>query len=163
MANIKIKLGNLELACEGEETFLKTEIPNFLKTVSEFYKQASREIVSAPLPTQDRMSGNGNRHSDFDLSVNTIATRLNASSGSDLTFAACISLGVSKKMLTFSRDQILTEMKAAANFYKDSYRGNLSKQLGTLISDNKVIERSEGQFALSSQTITEIEARLASN
>jgi flagellar hook assembly protein FlgD len=158
MANIKIKIGTLEFACEGEEDFLKTEVPNFLKTVGEFYQQIPRDTTPTT-PIIPKLNGNGHQE-PLEMSVNNIATKLNASSGAELTLASCASLTLVKRMTTFSRQQILDEMKDATNFYKESFSANLSAQLTRLVENGKLIERSTGQYALAAQTKTEMETRL---
>ncbi len=52
-------------------------------------------------------------------------------------------------------------MKTATAFFRSSYRGNLSNILNTLIKANEINEGSIGRYALSQNTLTNMEKQVA--
>jgi len=84
-----------------------------------------------------------------DHSTNTIAGHLPTKTGSDLVIAACAYLTFSKGLDVCSRQDILTEMKEATTYYKDSYSANLSKSLDSLVKAKRLNLRSRNNYVLS--------------
>jgi hypothetical protein len=96
----------------------------------------------------------------LELTTNSIAAKLNASSGPDLVLAACAHLHFVKGQHTFHRKNILAEMKLANNYFKKNFANNLSKSLKSLAKDEKLIERTEDTYALDAKTVSELQTRL---
>ena len=96
----------------------------------------------------------------INLSVKSIAAKLNAKTGPDLTLAACAYLALSANRDKFSRKDILDAMRTAANFYKKSYNNNLSKYLDGLIKDEKILQQANDVYALHDQVRSEMESKL---
>lgn len=65
-------------------------------------------------------------------STNTIASLLNANTGSDLVLAAMAYLTLVQGKDVAGRREILDEMKAARTFYKETFSSNLSSYLDNL-------------------------------
>ena len=143
-SKIRIKLGAIEVEFEGSEQFLKKELPDLIKTVSELYKgsnlpaEADNSLVSGAPPK-------------IELSTGSIATKLGCKSGGDLALAAAAHLTFAKKTPVFKRKILLSEMKTASAFYKASYSGNLTKILNQLLK-SKFNEPSSGSYALTAET-----------
>lgn len=154
-SKIKIKFGQVEVEYEGSEEFIKQELPNLIKQVSDLCRTATLpapvtlDYVAPPKPPTIQMSA-GN-----------IAAKLSCSKGPDLVLAAAASLTLAKNQEVFTRQQILDEMKAASSYYKSSYGGNLTTLINSLIKAGKLLERTQGQYALSANSRGELESRLA--
>jgi hypothetical protein len=158
-SRIRIRMGPIEVECEGTEDFLKGEFPKLLEKVSGIYESSGLHIPSEELPpgTDDLTSKPG----AVQWSTETIAGKINCSSGRDLVIAASAHLTFVQGMGTFSRQQIRDEMKTAAAYYKKSYSNNLSAYLRRLVADNDLVEAASGQYALSAPTRNRLEKQLA--
>jgi hypothetical protein len=82
----------------------------------------------------------------------TIAAKLAANTGPKLLMAAAAHLGLVAKKETFTRDEILEQMKSATGYYKSTYVGNLTKSVGTAIKDGNLSEHSKNVYALTPST-----------
>ncbi|HLD70242.1 MAG TPA: hypothetical protein VJA17_05700 [Candidatus Omnitrophota bacterium] len=76
---IKIKMGQFEVECEGSEQFLKQELPELIKNVSQLWNLSL---------LQNKSEGEGYSNKDISLSTNNIAAKLKCKSGPDLVIAA---------------------------------------------------------------------------
>lgn len=94
------------------------------------------------------------------MTTNTIATKLNSSSGADLVTAACAHLCLVKGQDSFKRSHILGEMKLATNFFKKTYSNNLSCALQTLVKGGKILETSVDTYALDAKEKSRLESIL---
>lgn len=155
-SKIKIKLGPIEVEYEGSESFLKQELPDLIKTVTELYKSTGMkidsidEIVSEKKAPADKLQ----------LSTKSICAKLSCSSGPDLILAAATHLTFVRQQEVFSRKQLLDEMKTASSYFKTGYRDNLTANLKTLLKD-KLNEPSSGHFALTTSARNDLETKLA--
>jgi len=143
-SKIRIKIGAIEVEFEGSEQFLKKELPDLIKTVSELYKTSS-------IPDEEDNSSGGGAPPKIEMSTGSIATKLGCESGSDLAVAAAAHLTFVKNTPVFKRKDLLSEMKKASAFYKGSYSGNLTKILNQLLK-SEFNEPSSGSYALSAKT-----------
>lgn len=100
------------------------------------------------------------RSGTIDLSVNSVAMKLSATSGRDMVFATAAFLTLVKGQDTFDRNQLREAMKGAHNFYKESYTSNLSGYLSSATKGGELIERSNGKFALSAGGLDRARAAL---
>jgi hypothetical protein len=151
-SKIRIKVGDIEVEYEGAEDFLKKELPELLKAVSNLQY----------VPPHLRTPGSGGfSKDDIKLTTSNIAAKLNCKSGPDLVMAACAHLYFVEKKDTFERKTILREMKRATSYYKSSYSNNLSSSLKSLVEDDKLTEPSTNVFSLHANTVKDLHARLA--
>jgi hypothetical protein len=157
-SKIKIKLGPIEVEYEGSEAFLKKELPELIKTVTDLYKSTDIKIDKLAEEVQGKKSHGGK----LQLSTASIASKLSASSGSDLILAAAAHLTFSKQIEVFTRKQLLAEMKSASGYFKTSYSNNLSENIKTLLKD-KLNEPSSGHYSLTANARKNVESRLANN
>lgn len=151
-SKIRIKVGDIEVEYEGAEEFLKKDLPDLLKTVTQLH----------PV----RQSGGGGStgsqiKSDIKLTTANIAAKLGCTSGPDLVIAACAHLLFVKNMEAFNRKAILDEMKGAKSYYKTLYRKNLSQSLKALVKHGQLTESSANVYSLHADTIKEINDKLA--
>ena len=159
-AKLKVKLGHVEVECEGTEEFIKAELPALIKSFSELLAKVPVPLPVTPAAIETNGTprpANGKR---IDLSIGTIATKLSCSTGPDLALAAAAYLTVVQAKDTFDRKEILACMQGASNHYKDSYSSNMSKILSSVVGDNKLIERSSGVYALAATTRNQMETSL---
>ncbi len=149
-SKIRIRIGEIEVEYEGTEEFLKKEVPELLKTVSELYR-----------PVND---GNGSTlstpSSDLQLSMGNIAAKLDAKTEPDLVIAACAYLSLVKKEQTYDRGTILTAMKGASGFYKNNYSSNLTKSLHNLVKKGDLVQNAKGSYTLSANKTKDLGSRL---
>ena len=154
-SKIRIKMGAIEVEFEGSEQFLKKELPDLIKTVSELHETSNLEDKES-----DGSGSDGKDASSIKLSTGSIATKLACKSGSELALSAAAHLTFVKKTSVFSRKALLDEMKTASAFYKSSYNANLTKILNQLLK-SEFNEPSSGNYALTEKTKKAIGARLA--
>lgn len=159
-SKVRIKAGAIEVEFEGSEEYMKDELPSLVEllyslnpSISSEKEEESEEL--APSTDQSKKK--------FQMTTNTIAAKLNAKKGGDLVLAACAHLTLVKGADTFTRSNILAEMKLASNYYKETMCSNLSSSLKTLVGSNKLLETSKDTFALQANTKTELEAKLNAN
>jgi hypothetical protein len=154
-SKIRIKLGPVEVEYEGSESFLKQELPDLIKTITELYKSTAVNMGSLDKSNGEKKDLTGK----LQLSTNSICARLSCSSGPDLIIAAAAHLTFDKQQDVFSRKQLLDQMKSASNYFKPTYRDNLTASLKTLLKD-KLNEPSSGKYALTAKAREELEAKL---
>jgi hypothetical protein len=153
-SKIRIKLGAIEIEYEGSESFLRKELPDLIKTVTELAKTSK---ITEDTGEDDDTSG----QKDLRLSTGSIAAKLSCSTGSDLVIAAATHLSLVKKVAVFSRKQLLDEMKSASGFYKSTYPTNLSSYLKTLLRANRLTETKKGNYSLTASESQKIRGQLA--
>lgn len=157
-AKIKIKIGKIEVEFEGSEAYLKAELPTLIEAIFELYNPEI-EIESPEAEELIQETGDAAKRK-VKLTTNSIATKLDVKSGPDLILAACVHMHFSKGAETFTRANILAEMREASNFFKSSYVKNLSQYLKSLMASKKIIERSKDTYALESSTVKEMEKKI---
>jgi hypothetical protein len=166
MASIKIKLGILELGCEGPEEFLKTEVPVLLKLVLETHSKipVQAATTASVTPGTHAPNGNGKAHTGalpgFQSTTENIAVKLGAKSGADLVLAAAARMVFVLGKNTFTRDELNDEIKTATGFYNTNHTKNLTGSLRSLVKDDKLNEVATGNYALSTNSKPEIEVKI---
>lgn len=159
---IRCKIGEMEVEYEGKESFLKDDLSHLLDTMSGFFKahlNATKSTSSSIFEKRDEDPQAG--QSQFDLSVNSIAARLDVKTGPDLAMAACGYLTLVKGKERCSRAEVLATMKEASSYYKTSMGSNLSAHLGRLVKINRLNETASDTYALTANERTTIENSLA--
>jgi hypothetical protein len=155
---IKIKIGSVEIDYEGAPEFLDEKLMGLIEKILELNK--SHQTV---MPPQKQNSENFQFAPEkLELSTNSIATKLNVKTTTDLALAACAYLFFVEQKSTFSRENILDAMKKASTYYKENDRKNLSSSLNSLMKNGVVLERTQGNFAIHANKIKELEVTLAS-
>ena len=146
-SKIKIKLGAIEVEYEGSETFLKEELPALLTAVADLYQKSQPDAPSTTAvdatgdnaPINGTMNPNGAANGNgASLNIGTttsIAARLKVQSGPDLALAAAARLTFGDGRSVFTRKQLISEMKSAPNYYRESYLKNLSSTIHRLLKD----------------------------
>ncbi len=155
---IKLKTASVEVEYEGSEEFFKQELPTLLAKFSGFGIDL---IPPKNADTSSKDAERGGVHKSIRGTTATIASKLGCTSGRQLIVAAAAHLTFVAGHKTFSRQELLDEIKGAAGYYKVTYRNNLSGYLQRLIKDGKLLEASTDSYCLSDGTKNEAEAKLA--
>lgn len=157
---IRIKAGNVEIEYEGSEDFLEKQLREIVSTVLTLQNEVASnqpetaECQELPSSPKERNGGTAN------LSVSTIATKLNAQTGPELLIAAAAALTFSENKEDFSRNELHEEMKKAKAFYKKNYSSNLSKIILGKIKSGAINEGRSGKYSLSSESSKNLRIQL---
>jgi len=155
-------MGQVELEFEGSEDFLKEDLPILLTTVAELYNSNSETgVFSVDAEVIESDNPPTRKHKNTLMwSTTTIASKLGVKSGKELVVAACAHLHFELSMESFSRNQVLEEMKKATGYYQQNYSKNLSRYFGQLIKDGALIESAKQTYALSASKLNALESSL---
>jgi hypothetical protein len=160
-SKLRIKLGSLEVDYEGTDEFIKEQLPGLLKTLHEMRVVAEAESEPEPAPGGNKTIDTQFTGDAASLSTNTIAGKLAAKTGSDLLKAAAIRLGIVQKKVTFTRKELLAEMRAAPHFYKKSYANNIDKSFKVLTEAGVILLQSDNTFALAANKRADLAKAIA--
>lgn len=160
-AKIRLKIGQLEVEYEGQASFLQDGLFNLMEKMVGFYAEHKASIPAAPPPAQTNGAGSTGSTSELGRSTNTIASHLNATTGTEVTVAAIAHLALVKKKGSFTRKEILDEMKGATTYYKANMSGNLTKILDGLVKGKRINQVGKGVYALSAVEKKALETKLA--
>lgn len=163
-SKIKIKMGPIEIEYEGSEAFLKEELPALLSAVSDLYKASGViedevNFDAAPVSAVS-VAATEKAMGSLQATTSTVAARLGVKSGPELALAAAARLTLSLGVESFSRAQLLEEMKSASAYFKQTYAKNLSGTLTRLLKDGKLFETAKNTYSLSASQRSNMEARL---
>lgn len=158
-SKIRIKMGDVEVEYEGSETFLREELRELLSGVLELHRER-----------EESGDGSGNHQGSTEEqspaatvsgTTNTFAAKLSVAKGSDLVIAAAarITLGLGQE--SFTRGDLLKEMKTAKSYYKKTYSNNLSSYLKSLVSADRIREVAHETYALSAGERQKLESQFA--
>jgi len=157
-SKIHLKVGAIEIDFEGTEDYIKNSLPGLVE------KLLSQPVPPNAVPNEEGIllpDQKDPSRKKFELTTNSIASKLNVKSAADLILAASAHLVLVKGAETFLRVNLIAEMKTATNYYKLSYVNNLSSALKTLVKSNKLIERVTDTFALTAEGQKELESKLS--
>ena len=159
-SKVKIKAGAIEIEFEGSEDYMKDELPGLVELLcaigpasEDQEEEESQELPASTDPAKQKLQ----------LTTNTISAKLNVKKGGELVLAACAHLTLVKGADTFSRSNILAEMKLANNYYKETMSKNLSNTLKTLVKQDKLLETATDKYALQADVKTQLETQLSGN
>jgi hypothetical protein len=156
---LRIKVGSTEVEYEGEESFLKEAVAEILDKVYEVYRASSSsekpmEDTNGRSSIPDSTTSNG--ASKIELTTGNIAMKFHARTGADLALAACVHLHFVLNKPTFTRAEILEDMKTATSYFQETYRKNLTNILQRLVKGNKLVERRTNVYASHSGIVKEL-------
>lgn len=156
-SKVKIKAGSIEVEFEGSEDYMKDELPALVELL--YSLSPSKELAEEEESIELQASTDTSKKR-LQITTNTIAAKLNAKKGADLVLAACAHLALVKGAETYTRSNILAEMKLANNYYKTTMNKNLSGSLKTLVNKSKLLETATDTYALHATTKTTLETTL---
>lgn len=157
-SKLHIRMAALEVEFDGTEDFIRDELAGIVASVAGLPKVAALaldapvDIVSSTESVSPTRNG---------LTTGSIAAKLQVSSGPELIVAAAGRLALIEGKETYTRQQILEEMKTAAGYYKKTYSNNLSGSLQRLVGDRKLVETAANTFALAPATKADLSSKLA--
>ena len=159
------KLGGVEMQYEGNEEFLKTELPKLFQQLLEIYKSGPKngelEPLELPRVKENSIIENPNGGKS-ELSVNDIATQLGVKKGGqDFALAACGYLTLVEQKQTFSYEEIRIAMQSAHLFYDENQRKNLPKYIASLMKKRSLLERAPHVYAIEGAKLKELQKLLA--
>jgi len=161
---IQIKVGIVEFSGEGNQDWLATHLDKILEKIPELLKieMTNPQAIAGRFATNNQNIGaNGSNQSQtgssLQLSVASIATKLNAKSGQDVALAAAACLNMVKGKKSFTRSEILETMKDATGYYKNTYNKNLTNILGGMLKST-LTESSKGTYSLQAEKEKELHA-----
>jgi hypothetical protein len=140
---------------DGSESFVRDQLPHLIDLC-----RARAAGVASGAPESELKGSVTTGSSKVTLGMNSLAARFDVKSGSDLLLTAAYSL-TGQGSDTANRAGLLSEMKKATSYFKESYTGNLTKYLSTLVKDGKLLQQSNDQYALSASAANEISAKFS--
>lgn len=163
VAKIRVKMGAIEIEYEGKASFLESGLQNILNGLAAFHSNhqeiiTSRDVEQTPNGEALERTASG---LSLEMSTNSLAAHLGASKGSELIIAAAAHLTFVAKRDTFTRQELLDEMKSATTYFTPNVRSNLSSMLDNLQKAKRLNQPRTGVFALGANERTSLEARLA--
>lgn len=159
MSRIRVVLSALEIEYEGEQSFIEESLLRLAEDLLELNDRlSSRQVPAADLPARTSLAAS---RDSLDVTTNTIAQMITAKTGSDLALAAIARINIVKGHSTAPRPEILDEMKQASTYYKDTYGGNLSAYLDTLVKSKKINLVARATYALAAAERGRLEPLIA--
>lgn len=159
MSRIKIALGSLEIEYEGEQSFIESSLVSLVEELLTLSEKLPPKLGIGSTP---QIISEGFARSLPDATTNTVAQIISAKTGSDLALAAIARINIVKNQPTAPRADILDEMKQASTYYRDTYAGNLSAYLDTLVKAKRINMVARSTYALSASERSRLEPLIAS-
>lgn len=160
-SKVTIKAGQVEFSYEGENDLSVKDIEELFSHIEGLCTKVAKDVIATPTPPPAAAAGEGVGASGekINLHMNSIAEKLGTKSGTDLAVAAAASLQLVKDHETFSRADLLSEMKLATKYYKQSMNSNLTKSINTLLS-NKMNQNSNDKYSLKADVLLNLRKQL---
>ena len=154
-------MGAIEIEYEGSEQFLKDELPALLSAVSELYKSsASLMQTNSNNSPAEVFTGNISEQK-IQGTTATLAAKLGGGSGPELLMSAAARIHFVLGKDKFHRKELADEIKSANNYYKTTYRSNMTALLNGLVKAGKLMESSKDNYSLSADSLKNLGAQLA--
>lgn len=157
-SKLRIRIGEVEIEYEGSDEFLKEELPELLKTAMELRKTA---VTTGNGEQKGATAGGGGGSGTRLGTTKAVAAALKVNSGQDLLLAAAYKLTVGDKKETFTRTELLTEMKQGGSYYKTTYRSNLSNYIESAMNAGDLNETASNTYGLKAPAVERLEKLLA--
>ncbi len=157
MSKIEIQVGQIKVHYEGDDNYIKTELPALLDKL--IHQSKSIPMVESAHVDVAQSKVNGAAVVKVGT-TNAIAGRINAKTGPDLFTAAAAKLYFVDKKESFSRQELIKEIRSATQYFKETYVGNASSILKTL-GKTTLNEASKDRFSLTASAVADMEPKLA--
>lgn len=158
-SKIRIKLGAIEVEYEGNEEFLKKELPDLIAAVSKLHSDSGGRFDEADSPAPKTKSKT--QSGSFEGTTATIAAKLGSESGGELIVAAAAQLTLVEGMDDFSTKDLRAACRKGKNLWKKSYANNFAIYLANLVKAGALNEVREDVYALDAKKKKEVETALA--
>lgn len=152
----------VELEFEGKEQFLQTSLQALIDTSNNLAEVVPVGALSSS-PAEPIATKHGEERTSYDLSSNSIAAKLDSSTGPEIAICAVAHLQLCQGKSEVSRQEILAEMKNATNHYKETMSKNLSQILKGLVKSDRLNQRGNNKYALTATEQKSIEVKLDTN
>ena len=166
VAKIRMKVGAIELEYEGDAAFLGGDIEALFERMSGLLTKTPANVRSRILEAEESavdgkgdLTSTGNGH--FSLSTNTIAAHLDAKTGPQLVMCAMAQIELIQGKASSSRHEVISEMKNATTYYKQTMVNNLSTSLSGLVKAKRINQIAKDTYALNAAERKQFEAKLA--
>ncbi|MCY3626721.1 MAG: hypothetical protein OXG88_03665 [Gammaproteobacteria bacterium] len=147
--SIKLSIQSFTVECEATEHFIVTELPKVVESLKSIIGQQSGAQFDETAQLDGELSDSFPGGKEFiDLSVESIATKLNSQTGPELVTAARAYLTFVQRQASFKRNEILNTMKEATSFYQMNMSSHLSRSLKSLVKKGDLLERSDKTYAI---------------
>lgn len=156
-SKVRIKAGSIEIEFEGSEEYMKEELPSLVEllySLSPAYASTDEE------PSIELQASTDTSKQKIQMTTNTIAAKLNVKKDGELLLAACAHLALVKGIDTYTRANVLAEMRLATSYFKSTMTKNLSSTFKALVKQGKILETATDTYALHANTRASIEAAL---
>ncbi len=154
-----IKVGNVEVEYEGPEAFLNKKLPELIDHIAKI-KGTDFGDGSVVATKSAGISEHKTSHAKITGTINTVASKLECSTGKDLLLAAAAQLTFVSGKATFSRRDLHEEMKKAKSYYKKTFFGNLTASLNRLLRSGQLVESATDTYALEASSANVLRERL---
>ncbi len=127
-------------------------------------RQADRKASTAAGSAgraDDRGAAGANAKTPVASPAAVVAAKIGCKHGTDLVLAASAQLNLGAGQRSFSRAELLGEMKTAGEYYKPVYGKNLSRYLRNLLKERQLNEPRPGIYALTAPARREMGKILA--
>jgi len=155
---IHIKVGNLEIGYEGSEEYIKNDLLSTVEKVKDMF--GIEDIPQTPIQT-NMQTPQQPPIGQLKGTVTNVAAKLGVKTGPDLVLASALHLTSVEGCDSFTRKQLLTDMKNASGYYQQTYSKNLSQYIGRLLKKDKLNEVAKDTYSLPIKVRIEMESRLA--
>ena len=139
---IYMKSGQAEVNYEGDVYSLE-------KAMSIVTAKFPAVTMPSTVQATESVGGNDEPVAQLDYSTSTIAGLLDVKHGSGLVLAAAAKLTFSDKKDSFSRSEIVEEMKKGVPYHKKTYINNLSGYIDRLVGNDELRIVKENTYSLS--------------
>lgn len=160
-AKIRIKVGMMELEYEGDPSFLTGGIEALLVTMGDLAGRVPQEPAPTATPETAKGSSPAGQNGSVAFSTTTIAAHHEAKTGPELMICAMAQLELVQHKASYSRSDILAEMKNAPSYYDKNMSSNMTSNLSSLIKARRIKEISKDIYALSASERKQVEAKVA--
>ena len=169
-AKLRLKLAWIEVDYEGNSDFLEDKLLSLLEQVSRLSAEHPNAITPKrgahtepeKSPSREGILAHENKH-EVEHTTSSIASLLSAETGSELIVAAAAKLSFMDKRDRFSRQDLLTEMRTAAGYFKETYSSNLTSYIRTLEKANRLRQGGKNSYSLSPSERSALNGRLSEN
>ncbi len=149
IVKIRFKYSDIEIECEGNESFIVNDISNVVAKIISQFKEVDFTPPHNPVLAQVVGEKPIENKLEFDYSVNAIAARMNVKTGPELIIAASAQLTFSENKNLFTSKEIHATMKLATGHYNKSMGSNLATYINNLVKKGKLNQNTKGEYALS--------------
>jgi hypothetical protein len=160
-AELQIQIGDMSFTYKGNQQYIENGFLDAVKQVLEMRPPQNGKVVGAiALGEEPAVAGSPAKNLQH-ATTNTIASLTDTKTGPDLVVAAVTHLQLVKGQEKALRSDILEEMKSATTYYKDTFSGNLSSYLDSLVKTKRLNMVAPKTFALTAAERQKLENLLA--